>query len=105
MNKLEAVFGARVKYEPLFSDDAGSVYSVTSTNGKILFDAVVNNLTQEVKVCFPDMTEVELNAKVKTKSIVTPDGVTSRPSSDSVKSVIYPRIINLLADHYVTHLS
>jgi hypothetical protein len=99
--QVEKLFGATIKFVPDLSNDAFSIYAVTTTKGTYLFDVVVNNLTQDLKVCFPDMTEVEIPGKVKMKTNMTVEGVTSRPSSDSVKILIYPRIIGLLADKLV----
>src|SRR3954469_554039 len=96
--QVEALFGAAIKFVPDLSNDLYSIYTVSADQNRYLFDVVVNNLTQEIKVCFADMTEVEIDSKVRMKTIITLEGATSRPSSDSVKSIIYPRIIGLLAD-------
>ena len=96
--KVEQLFGASIKFLPGFANEAASLYAVATLKGKHLFDVVVNNLTGDVKVVFPDTTEIELSAKAKMRSDLTANGVTSRPSSDSVKTIIYPRIIEILAD-------
>ena len=94
---IEKLFGATIKFVPELSNEVNSLYAVKAGD-KHVFDVVVNNLTQEVTVSFPDMTQVEIDAKVKMTQSLTEAGVTSRPSSDSVKTIIYPRIISLLND-------
>ncbi len=90
---IEKLFGATIKFVPELSNEVNSLYAVTAGANHV-FDVVVNNLTHDIKIVFADATECEiLDAKVKTKPVVTEDGVSSRPSSDSVKSIIYPRII------------
>lgn len=99
IKQLEALFGATIKFVPELSSNAFSIYAVVAVGNPVpLFDVVVSNLTGEVKICFPDTVEVEIDVKAKLKSDITDNGVTSRPSSDSVKQIIYPRIIRLLAD-------
>jgi hypothetical protein len=101
----EQLFGATIKFDAVVSNSVVSVYAVKTNSGKFLFDAVVNNLTQEIKVCWPDTTEVELGVKAKMKMVgekeTFPPQPVYRPSSDYVKSIIYPRIIGLLADKLV----
>lgn len=48
MNKIANLFGAVVKYEPLFSNQSGSVYSVTSTGGKMLFDVLAEHYVTHI---------------------------------------------------------
>lgn len=101
MIKVEQLFGASVKFEASVSNADVSIYAVKAQpSGKFLFDAVVNNHTGEIKASFPNGTEIEIDAKVKMKAMLLDSGVTSRPSSDSVKSIIYPRLISLLAELY-----
>lgn len=95
---VEKMFGAKIKFLPGSDSDVVSLYAVSTLKGRLLFDVVVNNLTQDVKVVFPDTTEIELPQKVRMTTSVDASGVTSRPSADSVKSIIYPQIIEILAD-------
>lgn len=92
---IEKLFGASIKFVPDLSNEVNSIYVVMAGTAHV-FDVVVNNLTQEIKIVFGDLTEVEIDAKVKMKPVMTEDGVGSRPSSDSVKVAVYPRIIPLL---------
>lgn len=100
--QLEAMFGASIKFVPPLSTKTFSLYVVKASGNRYLFDVVVNNLTREIKVVFPDTTEVELDVKVQMKKVgeleTLPPQPVYRPSSSSVKSIIYPRIIGLLAD-------
>ncbi len=95
---IEKLFGASIKFVKELSNEVTSFYTVKAHGDKHVFDVLVNNLTQEIKVVFADTTEVEIDAKVKMTQSLTESGVTSRPSSDSVKTIIYPRIIGLLND-------
>jgi hypothetical protein len=100
--QLEVMFGASIKFVPELSNEVFSLYAVKASGNRHLFDVVVNNLTREIKVVFADMTEVELDVKVQMKLAgekeTFPPQPVYRPSSSSVKSIIYPRIISLLAD-------
>lgn len=100
--KVEQLFGASIKYMPGLSNAVNSIYAVSSTANHFLFDVMVNNLTGEMKVLFADTTEVEIDAQAKLKADMSDEGVTSRPSSDSVKRIIYPRIITLISNHYMS---
>lgn len=98
VQSVETLFGAAIKFIPDLSNDAFSIYAVTAYGGKHVFDVVVNNLTRDMKICFADTTEIELDKKVAMRVTIDENGSTSRPSATSVKSIIYPRIIGLLVD-------
>lgn len=87
--QAEQLFGAKIKFVPEISNDAYCIYAVSTLSGDFIFDVVVSNLTGKIKISFPDLVYADLDVKAATKN--------GRISSDSVKSLIYPRIISILA--------
>jgi len=102
ISRVEGVMGVKVNFNPELSQDGVmSIYTATTKTGKYLFDVKVDHSTQEISILYPDTTEVLTKGKVVMRTDVTMEGVTTRPSSVSVKSYIYPRMARFLADYYV----
>ena len=100
--RIEDVMGIKLRFNAELSNDGVmSIYTVTTLAGKYLFDVKVDHNSQEISILYPDTTEVLTKGKAVMRTDVTMEGVTTRPSSDSVKVYIYPRAARFISDYYV----
>lgn len=103
IERIEAVMGLSIKYNAdLSKDGMYSIYSVATDNNKFLFDVRVDHDTKSIVIIYPDTTEAVTSGRAAMKTFLTESGVTYRPSADSVKVYLYPRLARFIADYYVS---
>lgn len=102
IERIEAVMGMNIRYSAeLSKDGVYSMYTITTEENKFLFDVKVDHDTKIISIIYPDTTEAITAGKAVMKSIITIEGATYRPSADSVKVFLYPRLAKFIADYYV----